>query len=119
MFGLIYELNTSKKEDHQIRWKDPPRVYLSDARQTTVRQSCLAIGSPTPLSARPAFVSRPMSSGIIGFSFRGSLGSSFLARPSGQALHSFANVLEEFDFCTRPYSNASVDRAGTLNPSSK
>ncbi len=22
-------------------------------------------------------------------------------------------VLEEFDFCTRPYSNASVDRAGT------
>jgi hypothetical protein len=28
-------------------------------------------------------------------------------------------LLEEFDFCTRPYSNASVDRAGTPNPSSK
>ena len=48
-----------------------------------------------------------------------SRGSSFLARPSGQASHSFANVLEEFDFCTRPYSNASVDRAGTPNPTSK
>ena len=35
------------------------------------------------------------------------------------SLASFANKLEEFDFCTRPYSNASVDRAGTLNPSSK
>ncbi len=33
--------------------------------------------------------------------------------------YSFPNVLEEFDFCTRPYSNASVDRAGTPNPSSK
>jgi hypothetical protein len=28
-------------------------------------------------------------------------------------------VLEEFAFCTRSYSNASVDRAGTPNPSSK
>jgi len=28
-------------------------------------------------------------------------------------------VLEEFDFCTCPYSNTSVNRAGTPNPSSK
>ena len=52
MFSLIYKLNTSKKEDHQDRWKDP-RVHLSDARQTMVRQSRLAIGSPTPLTLSP------------------------------------------------------------------
>ncbi len=45
--ALIYELNTSKKEDHRNQWKDP-RVHSSDAGQTTVRQSRLAIGSPTP-----------------------------------------------------------------------
>jgi len=28
-------------------------------------------------------------------------------------------VLEEFNFCNHPYSNASVDRAGTPNLSSK
>ena len=28
-------------------------------------------------------------------------------------------LLEEFNFCTHPYSNTSVDRAGTPNPSSK
>jgi len=36
-------------EDNRNRWKDP-RVHSSDARQTTVRQSRLAIGSHTPLS---------------------------------------------------------------------
>jgi hypothetical protein len=30
-----------------------------------------------------------------------------------------SHLLEEFNFRTRPYSNASVDGAGTPNPSSK
>ena len=39
-----------------------------------------------------------------------------LSRPHVEMI---SQLLEEFDFCTHPYSNASVDQAGTLNPSSK
>ncbi len=71
-----------------------------------------------PCPVRPAFVSRPMSSGIFRFSFRGISRILFSCSSFRTSLaYSFANVLEEFDFCTRPYSNASVDRSGAPNPS--
>jgi hypothetical protein len=38
---------------------------------------------------------------------------------AGIMLKAVPSLLEEFNFRTRPYSNANVDQAGTPNPSSK
>ena len=48
MFSLIYKLNISKMEDYQIDGK-MHEWSSSDTSQTMVRQSRLAIGSPTSL----------------------------------------------------------------------
>ena len=86
----------------QPPWPRPPRPLFS------------------PHPARPAFVSQPMLSGILRFSFRGISGILFSHSFFLTSLaYSFVNVLKEFDFRTHPYSNASVNRAGMLNPSSK
>ncbi len=94
------------------------RVALAPLPQPPRPQPPRPLFPPRP--TRPAFVSRAMSSGILRFSFRGISRILFSCSFFLMSLaYSFANVLEEFVFHTHPYSNASVDRAGTLNPSSK